>query len=152
MLLTTSRKRHQTLYKMMSAWKRVSRSFLLLVSLLAILQRPHSRCGAQEVIPIGKAHFSLLFFFHFFFFSLFLYFLPFAIVCVFTSEVSCVIFSPHTFIIYFLTALRDAFIFLASDGKLYFISFYFAHSLLLCFWWKLLLLPPPQSLYNADHI
>lgn len=31
-----------------------SATVLLLVSLLAIIQRPHLECGAQEVIPIGK--------------------------------------------------------------------------------------------------
>jgi hypothetical protein len=36
------------------ASKKGSSPFFLLVTLLAILQRPHFRCGAQEVIPIGK--------------------------------------------------------------------------------------------------
>lgn len=31
-----------------------STTFFLLVSLLTIIQRPHLKCGAQEVIPIGK--------------------------------------------------------------------------------------------------
>ncbi|XP_046452212.1 glutamate receptor 1-like isoform X2 [Daphnia pulex] len=35
------------------ASKKGSSPFFLLVTLLAILQRPHFRCGAQEVIPIG---------------------------------------------------------------------------------------------------
>lgn len=40
--------------------KRMSRPILLLVGLLAILQQPHSKCGAQEVIPIGKLIFLLV--------------------------------------------------------------------------------------------